>query len=485
MSFIFSVLPEDGVGSDLIGRKLEIAKIGFAIELYQNISIVGETKIGKTSVLKSIENAIPKESRFERVIPVFIDLEKISYALEIEKLLEKILKTIFQQNEEIRTSEVGRDPDKREAFSEVVEYCTRNKIQILLLLDNFDSIAVLAKLDVSFFTYLRGNALERGLSIITASRASLESLCHKGEIAGSQFWNIFNPIVRLSTFDDLQSARELLSKGIVSEGQQDLLISLVGTHPCFLKIAANAVIEAGFGGAAAADVVSDEVYRAVKPYYAKCLKQLKADELAVDNGNHYKLEYVSVLSTICSSEINDQIKRKREFLKLIQKGYIRKTESGHEISGSLFAKYLLLEHVKKPVAYSGERPYLFISYAHKDKEEVTDALQLLTDHKFRFWFDEGLVPGREWRDELIGALKNAHTFLVFISPNSMESDYVLKEINYATNHKKIMLPVYLMETRLPGKIEFELGHLQAVLKFQDTDGFAKNLTTSISLDCKD
>ena len=44
--------------------------------------------------------------------------------------------------------------------------------------------------------------------------------------------------------------------------------------------------------------------------------------------------------------------------------------------------------------YEGNRPYLFISYAHKQSEEVVSTIRILYEKGWRLWYDEGIPAGR-------------------------------------------------------------------------------------------
>lgn len=484
-TFLFSVLPVDNTDVPLIGRENEVEKIKNAILKYQNVSIVGDIKVGKTSILKTVEVEIAHDPRFEKVIPVFIDLDKNSYNLEIKELLRRILDVIFESNTFLDEKYSNSNLDKREVFSKIVEYCSKKKQTVLLLFDNFDSITVLKNLTEDFFTFLRGNAIEMGLSIITASRSNLESLCHKGQISKSQFWNIFNPIVTLSVFEDVQHARDLLSRGISNTKTIDIIISLVGVHPAFLKVAANAVIENGLNNSDNESEICSIVYDKIKPYYEKRLKLLQNDENNIDNGVHYKLEYISLLNSICCTNASGEITKTKEFLDLQKRGYVHKNIEGKpEISSPLFVRFLK-EKCKKPIPYKGTKPFVFISYAHADRVEVTNILQYLMENKIRFWFDEGLTPGNEWRDELKESIKASHTFLVFVSPHSVLSDYVKKELTHATIYDIKIQPVYLVETNLPEIIKDDIGKIQAIMKYQNEKIFFKTLMDAIDPVCKE
>ena len=48
----------------------------------------------------------------------------------------------------------------------------------------------------------------------------------------------------------------------------------------------------------------------------------------------------------------------------------------------------------RPNAYEGQAPYIFISYAHKDTDRVFEIVSELARQNCRFWYDEGIAPGR-------------------------------------------------------------------------------------------
>lgn len=483
-NFLFTVLPINNVDAALVGREEEIEKIKSALDRYQNISIIGDAKIGKSSILKSLEEIIKSDERYKNFIPVYIDLEKFSYNLQTDKLLEKILKSIYNQHAELREEHSDYAYSKHDEFSEVVEYCNYNKLTVLLLLDNFDNITVLNNLSEDFFSFLRGNAIEKGLSIITASRSKLETLCHKGKIAGSQFWNIFNPIITLSLFEDNDSAKNLLSYGIKDESMQEMIISNVGLHPCYLSVAANAVLYEGIEDTEDKKIIEEVLYKALLPYFQRCVKLLKIDEDNIDNGKHYKLEYLSLLNLIANQADISEYVNKREYINLKQLGYISEDSNKNVVIFSpLFAKYIM-EITRKPEAYSGDKPFIFISYAHADKEEVMEVLQRLMNEGYRFWFDEGIEPGTEWRSELTDAIKNSNCFLVFISKRSMQSEYVLKEVRWAAKQKKEIIQLYLEDAYLPEQIEFEIGNTQGIKKYENADNFYHKLFSIIGTESK-
>lgn len=119
-------------------------------------------------------------------------------------------------------------------------------------------------------------------------------------------------------------------------------------------------------------------------------------------------------------------------------------------------------------ACRGDEPYLFVSYAHRDKNRVYPLIAAWHQAGYRIWYDEGIDPGNEWPDEVARALTNATQFLVFITPRSVESVNVRNEIHFALNKNKSFLAVHLEDTELPDGLALRMGDIQAVMQHRIT-----------------
>lgn len=117
-------------------------------------------------------------------------------------------------------------------------------------------------------------------------------------------------------------------------------------------------------------------------------------------------------------------------------------------------------------AYQGNEPYIFISYAHKDKGWVYPAIKKMHDAGYRIWYDEGIDPGNEWPDSIARALGRCHQFVVFISPRSVASHNVQNEIHFAISRKKPFLAIHIEPTELPPSIELQTGIFQAIMAWK-------------------
>lgn len=106
--------------------------------------------------------------------------------------------------------------------------------------------------------------------------------------------------------------------------------------------------------------------------------------------------------------------------------------------------------------------YVFISYAHKDSEEVNKLIVALEHIACNIWFDSGIEKGAQWSEDIARHLLDSECMLWFVSKASIESKYVMGEINFAVTHDKVIIPVYIENVKIPLGVELLLGQIQSV-----------------------
>ena len=116
-------------------------------------------------------------------------------------------------------------------------------------------------------------------------------------------------------------------------------------------------------------------------------------------------------------------------------------------------------------AYSGQKPYIFVSYAHRDAHSVYPEIDRWHRQGYRIWYDEGITPGKKWPVEIANAVLGCQLFVVFVTKNVIDSANVENEIGFALKKEKPLLAIYLEETELPTGLDFQIGHLQAIPKW--------------------
>lgn len=116
-------------------------------------------------------------------------------------------------------------------------------------------------------------------------------------------------------------------------------------------------------------------------------------------------------------------------------------------------------------AYSGDEPYIFVSYSHSDSSDIFPDLKRFNDLGYNIWYDEGIAPGIDWDNELEEALSNSSLLVAFISKNSVASSYIRNELNFAISNNIPIVPIYLQETELPAGFKLRLSNLQSIFKY--------------------
>jgi len=127
-------------------------------------------------------------------------------------------------------------------------------------------------------------------------------------------------------------------------------------------------------------------------------------------------------------------------------------------------------------AYQGDEPYIFVCYAHEDAGTVYPELQQLRDAGVNIWYDEGIPPGANWRAQIGGALDGAEKVLFYASSASMASDHCNREINYALDEDKSIVPVLLDDSPLPADLKMGLSRVQMIHKSElSEDAYIRTL----------
>jgi hypothetical protein len=92
---------------------------------------------------------------------------------------------------------------------------------------------------------------------------------------------------------------------------------------------------------------------------------------------------------------------------------------------------------------------VFISYARSDRKALTLGRDL-RNSGVNIWIDQlDIAPGRQWDREIQAALQACSTVIVVLTPNSVSSDNVLNEIDYAIGQRKEIVPALMEPCEVP------------------------------------
>ena len=260
------------------GREREVEALYSALATRQSRSIVGERKLGKSSLLTHL--ACPSSLRAhgfdpDRHLFIYVDLEgmanirreefwpelldRLELALPLDQTaLQKMVQAAASQAE-VRFTQVRR----------LLRRIERAGLTVVMMLDEFESLAANADFGPGFYGELRSLAGELGVVYLTASKRSLYDLTFQhADTLSSPFFNIFSEEV-LGLLPLGEAAVLLRELSALPDGnpftaeQIEFLIDLAGPHPFFLQVAGSYLFSAREEGLAE-DHVPEQVIQRFK-----------------------------------------------------------------------------------------------------------------------------------------------------------------------------------------------------------------------------
>ena len=96
---------------------------------------------------------------------------------------------------------------------------------------------------------------------------------------------------------------------------------------------------------------------------------------------------------------------------------------------------------------------VFLSHSAKDRQFATRLTDMLRAHGIPVWYSQTNILGaQQWHDEIGAALQRCDWFLVVLSPNSVQSIWVKRELLFALQQAQFVgkiIPLFL------GRCDFE------------------------------
>ncbi|MEE4193886.1 MAG: TIR domain-containing protein [Anaerolineae bacterium] len=240
-----------------IGRQSDLNQVVKRLRstAHESTSIIGEERIGKTSLLKYLENKENADALGlspDVYCMVYIDFQGLADITPSRfwgRVLQKIDRSISNPNlaaeiKEIRSQGMFDLFDLEDIFALIED----EGLTVVLLLDEFESVIQNPSFNADFFGGLRALAIHANLSIVAASRLELMDLFHFEELKGSPFFNIFATLnLRPFSQADVSDLLECYLEGTgftFSDDEIKLIRTLSGGFPCFTQMAAYYVFDA-------------------------------------------------------------------------------------------------------------------------------------------------------------------------------------------------------------------------------------------------
>jgi TolB-like protein/Flp pilus assembly protein TadD len=124
---------------------------------------------------------------------------------------------------------------------------------------------------------------------------------------------------------------------------------------------------------------------------------------------------------------------------------------------------------------------VFLSYSREDKTRVLELAAKLRAAGVNLWIDQGGIDGAAlWGETIVRALEDAKVLLLLVSPSSVNSHNVAKEVMLASERKGHILPVHLEPTTIPPSLKYPLAGIQHIELYQgDADSNLQAILRSL------
>ncbi len=109
---------------------------------------------------------------------------------------------------------------------------------------------------------------------------------------------------------------------------------------------------------------------------------------------------------------------------------------------------------------------VFLSHTNQDRGFVDSLAEVMRRHGVPVWYSQANILGaRQWHDEIGAALRRCDWFLIVVSPQSVDSKWVKRELLYALDHNRYdnkIVPVMYQSCDYEEKLSWTLSIFQMV-----------------------
>lgn len=122
---------------------------------------------------------------------------------------------------------------------------------------------------------------------------------------------------------------------------------------------------------------------------------------------------------------------------------------------------------------------VFISYSRRDKDTAEYLCNLLKENDIEYWIDkEGIYSSSNYKELIVDAIEVSKAVIFISSANSNASINVIREIGYAVNMTKPILPLILDDAPYAKSIRLDISDIDQI-DFKNPMASSKKLITSL------
>ena len=406
-----------------IGRAEDIRQITNRLlsSARESTSIVGERRIGKTSLLKYLTNPEIAESfglNNDEFCLVYIDFQGLN-DITPQRFWQRVMRLMARTMKSSDRKEIFKELSKQEYIDlfdleDLFENIGSDGTHVVLLMDEFEYVTQNPNFDSDFFGGLRSLAIHYNLSLVPATRRELVELCHSEEIKGSPFFNIFATVV-LKPFSshetDTLIKNYAKTAGITFSPKEVSFIRQVGGgYPFFVQMIGYYLVagkDDGLKGTSLFDYAIAEFNQQAEPHFSYIWKHASESE---------KITLVTVMALesqfqkagdkklqITADKISTIYPRApRDIINLIKRGSLIEKDDKISLFSSSYAGWIGVELTAVPGEEESESSVEKWIHSYKD-DELVQTKEVLTKTKKKYWPVVGKVL-KEFSVEIIGEI---------------------------------------------------------------------------------
>lgn len=134
---------------------------------------------------------------------------------------------------------------------------------------------------------------------------------------------------------------------------------------------------------------------------------------------------------------------------------------------------------KKLPPRSSMKHQVFVSYSRKDKEAADCLCEILKENGIAYWIDkEGIYSSSNYKELIVDAIDASQAVIFISSSNSNASTNVIREVGYAVNMGKPILPLILDDAPYAKSIRLDISDIDQI-DFRNPAMSSKKLITSL------
>ncbi len=275
------------------GREALVRRImgRLSSETTQSISLVGERRIGKSSLLNYLRAARTRASQLaqpDSCLFLLIDFQQ-ARSLDQEQFFSAVFAEARRQLGGI--VELGAHAND-EGMRLLCEAVSAAGLKLVFLFDEFECVTKNERLRPDFYSFLRSLANTWSVGFITASGRDLKDMCASHEISDSPFFNIFS-VLRVGLLGKEEALALIVgpsaARGIPLAPVAETILEQGGLYPFFLQIACSAWFEyleterkaaADLAGKPAPREIAEAFREEARPHFEFILENLANEEKA-------------------------------------------------------------------------------------------------------------------------------------------------------------------------------------------------------------